>query len=539
MPNRRTLVAPVLLASVIFAAMAAQGCSSSKNSQKTENEKATENKTEIDMGDADMKEGPDALDNMDVKDFPDISDLHHADSEEMADGNDLQEKLHDNDGELPEHAGDGEQAIDGDNAAQSGPISIYPGNQKFFLYKGKPIRLFGAYTHAMFIAAPWDSSATRWSLDKWKQFCDMCAQKGINVIRLWINWTGQCYERTGPGNAKDGKPKYDLTKIDNDYLSRLRQWVEYAESRDVILQLILFDAWVTKRDDIYPIHHAFAQGNNINSIAVSGKGFFTMDNQAVIDAQDLYLKKLINAINEYDNWYFETQNEGGSSSWLSDAWVKHVVNFVKTYESTKPKHHLVGHDPNWGGYDPYTHTDIDIYTRILWGTGTEQDEVHTKMLHAYYNGIRPIPFFYDSDGSSRLAPSRQEQLRRNAWAAFMAGGNVNLIWSNGDIPSLFNYLGYLSDFMKQVGWPGMDPVDELTNHGYVLADRGREYILYLPAGGSASFDLSDVQAGHECLARWFDPRKGTFDSGSRVAGGGTATFTAPGGDDWALHINCR
>jgi hypothetical protein len=68
-------------------------------------------------------------------------------------------------------------------------------------------------------------------------------ERGHNFIRLWrweqvrsqaaggnyhLNMTPQPWTRTGPGTAKDGKPRFDLERLDDGFFQRLRERVTAA-----------------------------------------------------------------------------------------------------------------------------------------------------------------------------------------------------------------------------------------------------------------------------------------------------------------------
>ena len=76
------------------------------------------------------------------------------------------------------------------------------------------------------------------------------------------------WQRTGPGNALDGKPKFDLTKFNPEYFTRLRERVVAAGRRGMYVSVMLFEGDV--------LHyaskpwcwdgHPFNAANNINGI---------------------------------------------------------------------------------------------------------------------------------------------------------------------------------------------------------------------------------------------------------------------------------
>ena len=411
------------------------------------------------------------------------------------------------------------------------PLRIYSKDPHYLEFHGKPVRLFGTYTHAVFSTPVFDGQSRTNGVFQYdyKRFFDTLAANRVNSARIWINWCGECYARTGPGRAHDGKLQYDLSIYNRHYVERLKNMVAYAGEKGVILELILFDGWMIKDNARFSKYHAYAPGNNVNGVRLRNKDFGRYPNAAA-QYQDDFIRNVLDAINGYDNWYFETQNEGGV---FYDAWVRHVIRLVKNYEAGKPKRHLVAHEPYFGGYDPFTHMDVDVHSRVIWGTTKRHEVVHAKVLAAYRNK-RAMPVFYDSDGGSWRAPGRQEELRRNLWAVFTAGGHAQFIYSRGDIPKLRSYIKHLSEFMDTIGWTDMEPADRLTSRGYCLARPGREYVVYLPEHGDMTLDLSKARGAFR--STWFNPRTGALLDGPTVQADGKLEFTAPFDEDSVLLL---
>jgi hypothetical protein len=173
----------------------------------------------------------------------------------------------------------------------------------------------------------------------------------------------------------------------------------------------------------------------------------------------------------------------------------------------------------------------------LWYTSTGHAQVHSKLLDAYNNPNRSMPCFYDSDGGGDSASGRQNQLRKNAWAAFTAGGNVNFIYAAGDVPDLRHYINYLQTFKETMNWVAMAPNDGLVTSGYCLANPGTEYAVYLPNGGPTTVDLSAIPSSTALCVRWYNPRDDDYSVETSVQGGEHRSFTAPDGNDWVLQID--
>ena len=83
-------------------------------------------------------------------------------------------------------------------------------------------------------------------------------EHGQNFIRLWrweqfksqaaggnyhLCMAPQPWPRTGPGTAKDGKPKFDLDSFDPAYFDRLRKRIIAAGDQGIYVAVMLFDGW--------------------------------------------------------------------------------------------------------------------------------------------------------------------------------------------------------------------------------------------------------------------------------------------------------
>jgi hypothetical protein len=80
------------------------------------------------------------------------------------------------------------------------------------------------------------------------------------------------------------------------------------------------------------------------------------------------------------------------------------------------------------------------------------------------------------------------------WKSFMRG--LNPIYLESDLPSPSadesprNSMGYAAKYSQLVDLSSMSPSSEVCSSGYCLINPGREYLVYLPAGGTVRVDLS-------------------------------------------------
>ena len=96
---------------------------------------------------------------------------------------------------------------------------------------------------------------------------DRLAGRGINLVR------------TMPLNAWDAQPflkaddgRYDLSRIDPAYLTRIRDFVAYANARGFIVQLSVFEHCSLRHGEVNG-RYALTSGNNIQGAAVTAENF--------------------------------------------------------------------------------------------------------------------------------------------------------------------------------------------------------------------------------------------------------------------------
>ncbi len=116
----------------------------------------------------------------------------------------------------------------------TGPLEVHPSNPRNFTNgSGKAISLIGSHT--------WTSIQDRGtssppSVFDYTGYLDFLVNHGHNLMRFWVweqtrwaPWTAGDYyfsplpyERTGPGTALDGGPKFHLSKFNQAFFNRLR-----------------------------------------------------------------------------------------------------------------------------------------------------------------------------------------------------------------------------------------------------------------------------------------------------------------------------
>ena len=437
-------------------------------------------------------------------------------------------------------------ALGSKGGKKMGPLRVHPRNPRYFADgSGRVVYLTGSHTWTNLQEGglgkqPFDFNA----------YLDFLAKHNHNFIRMW-SWQSvgawifpsispHPWERTGPGNAVDGKPKFDLQKFNQAYFNRLRERVKAAGDRGIYVSVMMF---VGGNFDVHNEweRHPFHRANNVNGIDGDidgdGKGHecVTMNShpriQAVRDLEVRYVKKVIDTLNDLDNVLFEIVNEGGTKDW---DWF--MVRLIKDYEKTKPKQHPVGLTGHGGeSNDSMLASPADWFSP---GSG-------------YWPDLKSDPRAVDGKKVSILDTDHIWGEGGNAqwvWKSFLRGHNpiymdriVALTGDpRGEIPGaqeVRTAMGHTRTVAERINLAEMIPHGELASSGYCLAQPGKEYLFYFPEGGQVKVDLSGMKGS--ASARWFNPRDGRFGKVFRVDGGGWRELAAPDEKDWVLHIYSR
>jgi hypothetical protein len=347
------------------------------------------------------------------------------------------------------------------------------------------------------------------------------------------------WKRTGPGDALDGKPKFDLNRENPLYFERLEQRVKLAADHGIYVSVMLFEGWGLQFSPNAFENHPFHPENNINGIDGDlnhdgiGLEIHTLDNDMITDIQKQYVVRVIEAVNEFDNVLFEISNENHG---LSTEWQYHMISFIKDIEKEMPKQHPVGmtfqykggtnqilfdSPADWispnskGGYrdnpPPGDGSKIIITdTDHLWGIGGNQQWVWKSFLR----GLHPI--FMDPYHGKVLKlsydPEWAEPVRRS--------------------------MGYTLEFAQRMDLIRMVPEPDRASSSYCLANRGKEYLVYLPEGQNVMVDLAGYPGPFE--VEWFNPGNGESKNAGVIEGGKELSITSPfGAADAVLYLKLK
>lgn len=138
-----------------------------------------------------------------------------------------------------------------------------------------------------------------------------------------------------------------------------------------------------------------------------------------------------------------------------------------------------------------------------------------------------------------------DELRKNAYVLQMSAAALNFADNRGD--SSTGFTGSLDlkdraqprhdivkrvwDYFETVPFYRLSPRQDLVTNGFCLAEEGKEYLVYLPAGGAVSVK---VEPGAYAV-EWVNARDTKDRRSGRLIETG-AQLSAPDGDDWLLRL---
>ena len=385
---------------------------------------------------------------------------------------------------------------------------------------------------------------------------DFLSAHNHNFFRLWVweqaKWSVEAvapyyfspmpYQRTGPGIALDGKPRFDLTKFNQAYFDRMRQRVIQAGDRGIYVSIMLFDGWsVASSKGIQEnnpwIGHPFNAANNVNSIngdpLQHNDGLSTQDLSipAVTALQEAYVRKVIDTVNDLNNVLYEIDNEGDGTSVL---WQYHMIDLIHGYEAQQNrKRHPVG-------------------MTVPYPNGTNASLYNSPADWISPNGGLDNP---PAANGSKVVVADTDHLcgicgdRVWVWKAFTRGDNLLFMdqyddsfhlndsagydMNNPNDVSLRANLGYALTYANKMNLASMTPHGELASSGYLLANPGVEYLAYFP-GGPRTLNLSGASGSFS--VEWLNPATGVVTAGANVLGGANRSFTPPFSGDAVLYV---
>jgi hypothetical protein len=434
-----------------------------------------------------------------------------------------------------------------------GVLRVDPQNPRYFEDgQGQIVYLTGSHTWG-------DVQDTGHSLPipkfNFKAYANWVRAHNGNYIRLWHDESARWapnrndfwidplpYQRTGPGTALDGGPKWDLTKFNQAFFDRLRQRAIMAGQKGIYVSVQLFQGWSIENKGLAGTPwkgHPMNAANNINGINGDrngngqGEEVHTLANPAVSAIEEAYVRKVIDTVGNLDNVMYEISNESPASP-ANTAWQYHFINFIKNYEKSRGLQH---------------HPVI-----MSWPWGPPQN--NNKLFKSPADAISPGwgGFFNDSTQDYRSNPpvgTGQKVIISDTDHLWGVGGNAAWVWKsfarglnptfmdpytgpNDGYEGIRKNMGYTRDYALRMNLAKMTPRTDVSSTRYALANMGNEYLIYQPGSGAFTVNLGRTSRTYQ--VEWLNPATGAKTAGRAVTGRGNVSFSAPFNGQAVLYL---
>lgn len=238
------------------------------------------------------------------------------------------------------------------------PICVHPENKKVFLFREKPYVLVCATEHyGAVMNRPFD----------FEKYLADAAEKKQTLTRLFVLFREQqsvvnpystCkpespdyispFMRTGPGNALDGQPKYDLSLWNPEFFERLHRFLSIAYRYGIIVEIALLSN--TYSPEVWALNPMNSY-NNCNDVdEISWMDYTTLRHSILSSWQAAHIRKIVEETNRYDNIIYELCNEPGGgfpgketypSTQEVNEWLIWIAGIIRKTEKKLPNQHLI------------------------------------------------------------------------------------------------------------------------------------------------------------------------------------------------------
>jgi hypothetical protein len=394
-------------------------------------------------------------------------------------------------------------------------------------------------------------------------------QKRRNDDKVVGPFLEQPWARSGSGVAWDGLSKYDLTKYNNWYFQRLKQFADFCDQKGTILFHNHYMQHALLETNAHYVDFPWRPTNCLQNTELpdsipAANAFYDISQPECRKLHRAYIRKCLDVLGTNTNVVFLCSEEYTGPGEFMLFWLDAIVQWEKE----------TGRDVHVG-----LSATKDVMDVVL------SDSERAKQIST----IDLRYWWYKPDGSLR-APSGGRQVagrytyeirhttptqihrqvsecrerypgkaiihgnpgtRQHAWAALTSG--ALLLVGQLPYPDKQDPPEYISpegcrgiqptyDFIREyiaTTLSRMSPHDELIRSDkpvWCLAEPEGDYLVYALEGGP--FELNLSTATGTFTVKWFDPRTGRLSHARNdaVPGGEVVRFVAPDEQDWGLWL---
>jgi hypothetical protein len=408
------------------------------------------------------------------------------------------------------------------------PLRLHPANPHYLEFRGKPAVLitsgehYGAVLNADFDYVTYLDELKARTFNLTRTFSGTYREipgsfKIVDNTLAPAKGKFVCpWARTDRPGAADGGMKFDLSRWDPAYFTRLKDFVAQAGKRGIVVELVLF---CTLYDDALWATNPMNPANNVNDVEKVGREqVFTTKNRKLLAFQDAFVRKIAAELKDCDNVYYEVCNEPYFAN-VRPEWQEHIIETLVAAEAKLPRRHLIARNIANGKakiQSPNKHVSI-----FNFHYATPPDTV------ALNYGLDRVL----ADDETGFKGTADLPYRTEAWDFLIAGGAIysNLDYSfsarhpdgsfkvttspGGGGATLRKQLQILKRFVEGFDFVRMAPHNEVIKSGVpakatarCLAEPGKQYAIYVKGGTHAKLALALPKGTYR--AEWVNTKTG-------------------------------
>ena len=359
---------------------------------------------------------------------------------------------------------------------------------------------------------------------------------------VWAPFNEYPYSRSGQGEAQDRLSKYDLTKFNPWYWYRLKQFVNAADHKGLLLWHDHYNQHNIIEEGAHWCDYPWRSANNINGVGFPEKTLFAGDKRVYMAEQfydisrpvikkyhELFIRQSVNTFHDnngvihslgmeytgplhFTRFWLETVSSCPNHQLIALTATKDVQDSILQDSKYRPLVNIIDirqwHYRNDGTtYEPQGGCSLAPrqWARLINPGNTSCESIY-RAVREYRSRYPEKAVTYNG-----LMPRNIEGNAAN-WAIFMAGGSLAKVPPVDGIP----VYELASDF---------EPIEFQTHnqHQWVMGKTGKGYIAYC-FRQEVTFDLQHDKRQKYKIA-WIDPTSGKILEKGKITSGKSSTIT--------------
>lgn len=437
-------------------------------------------------------------------------------------------------------------------AASGDRIDIETTNPAYWQYAGKPVVLIGG-----------SKDDNLFQIPDLKEQLDLLQAVGGNYVRNTMSARlDKGFEVQAFAQRDDGR--YDLDRWNDEYWQRFENLLTWAEARDIIIQIEVWDRFDYSRDNWedspynpknnvnytytesgFAEHYPNHPGRNDQPFFFSTPG--QRNNTVVLKYQQRFVDKMLSHALKHGNVLYCMDNEtSGEPAWGA-YWAErirdkakaagvtvHTTEMWDAWDLADPQHSATFDHP-----ELYSFVDISQNNHQKGQTHWDNAQKQRQRIAANPRPLNCVkiygadtgPFGNDRDGMERfwrnilggLASSRFHRPDSGLGLGEMAQANLK---------SMRMLLDEIHVYTCE---PHNDLLgDRQENEAYCLAHPGTEYAVYFPDGGEVTLEVGSLPAS--ARLRWLNVMRFEWMRAVPVKAGAKLTLACPSRDYWVVLV---